>query len=96
MNKTFCVYVVTNRRNGALYIGVTSDLRRRIWQHKQKEVAGFSAKYGTDKLVYYETCESVDSAIRREKQMKKWNRRWKLELIESMNPEWGDLYEKII
>ena len=96
MNKIFFVYIATNRRNGALYTGVTSDLPRRIWQHKHKEVDGFTAKYGVDKLVYYGTCESAESAIRREKQLKKWDRKWKLELIESMNPEWRDLYEEIV
>ena len=96
MNKTFCVYIVTNRRNGALYIGVTSDLPRRIWQHKQGEVAGFTARYSVDKLVYYETCESAESAIQREKQQKKWSRSWKLRLIEEKNPDWRDLYEEIV
>ena len=96
MHKTFCVYIVTNGRNGALYIGVTSDLPGRVWQHKQKEVAGFTAKYGVDKLVYYESCESAESAIRREKQLKKWNRAWKLQLIESTNPDWRDLYGEIV
>ena len=96
MNKTFCVYIVANRRNGALYIGVTSDLPRRIGQHKQKEVAGFTAKYGVDKLVYYETCESAESAIQREKQLKTWSRSWKLRLIEEKNPDWRDLYEEIV
>ncbi len=96
MNKTFCVYVVTNRRNGALYIGVTSELPRRVWQHKQKEVAGFTARYGVDKLVYYEACESAESAIQREKQLKKWSRSWKLRLIEEKNPDWRDLYEEIV
>ena len=80
MNKTFCVYIVANNRNGSLYIGVSSDLPRRIWQHKQKQVPGFTARYGVDKLVYYETCESAESAIQREKQLKKWDRSWKLRL----------------
>jgi len=96
MNKTFRVYIVANKRNGALYIGVTSDLPRRIWQHKQKELAGYSARYGVDKLVYYETCESAESAIQREKQLKTWSRSWKLRLIEEMNPDWRDLYEEIV
>jgi predicted GIY-YIG superfamily endonuclease len=64
MNKTFCVYIAANRRNGALYVDVTSDLARRIWQHKQQEVSGFSAKYGVDKLVYFETCESAEAGVR--------------------------------
>jgi len=96
MNNTFCVYIVANKRNGALYVGVTSDLPRRVWQHKRKEVGGFTAKYGVDRLVYYEACESAESAIQREKQLKKWNRRWKLRVIEEMNPEWRDLYEEIL
>jgi len=96
MNKTFCVYIVANKRNGALYIGVTSDLLRRIWQHKHKEVAGFTARYGVDRLVYYETRESAASAIQREKQLKKWSRCWKLRLIEEMNPNWRDLYDEIV
>lgn len=96
MNKTFCVYIVANKRNGALYVGVTSDLLRRVWQHKQKEVAGFTARYGIDKLVYYETSESAESAIQREKQLKKWSRSWKLRLIEEKNPDWRDLYDEIV
>ena len=96
MNKIFSVYIVANNRNGSLYIGVSSDLPRRIWQHKQKEVPGFTARYGVDKLVYYETCESVESAIQREKQLKRWNRKWKLRLIEENNPDWRDLYEEIV
>jgi len=96
MNKTFCVYIATNRRNGALYVGVTSDLPRRMWQHKHKTVDGFTAKHGVNKLVYYESCESAESAIRREKQLKKWSRRWKLRIIEEMNPDWRDLYDDIV
>ena len=96
MNKIFSVYIVANNRNGSLYIGVSSDLPRRIGQHKQKEVPGFTARYGVDKLVYYETCESVESAIQREKQLKRWNRKWKLRLIEENNPDWRDLYEEIV
>ena len=96
MNRSFCVYITANRRNGVLCIGVTSDLPRRIGQHKQKDVAGFTAKYGVDKLVYYETCESAESAIRREKQLKKWSRSWKLRIIEEKNPDWRDLYDEIV
>ena len=79
-----------------LYIGVTNDLVRRVWEHKNDFVGGFTKKYGVHSLVYYEQCESIESAITREKQMKKWNRRWKLELIEKMNPGWKDLYSDII
>ena len=96
VNKQFCVYILASRRKGTLYIGVTSALAKRVWQHKQKQVAGFTAKYGIDRLVYYETCESAESAIQREKQIKKWNRKWKIELIEENNPKWLDLYEDII
>lgn len=96
MSKYYCVYILANRRSGALYIGVTSDLPTRIWQHKNKQVLGFTARYGVDKLVYYETCDSAESAIQREKQMKKWNREWKMQLIEEENPEWRDLYKEII
>lgn len=92
MNKVFCVYLLASERNGTLYVGVTSDLSGRVWQHKDKAVPGFTAKYGVDRLVYYETHPSAEAAIRREKQIKKWNRKWKLELIESHNPEWRDLY----
>ena len=75
---------------------MTSNLPRRIGQYKQNEVAGFTARYGVDKLVYYETCESTESAIQREKQLKKWSRSWKLPLIEEKNPDWRDLYEEIV
>lgn len=87
-----CVYILANKRNGTLYIGVTSDLERRVWEHKNKVVKGFSQQYATEKLVYYEQGESMIGAIQREKQLKKWNRKWKLELIEKENPDWIDLY----
>ena len=96
MSKQFCVYILTSRMNGTFYIGVTSELAKRVWQHKHKQVAGFTSRYGVDKLVYYESCESAESAIQREKQIKKWNRKWKLELVEAVNPEWRDLYEEIV
>lgn len=93
--KQFCVYILASERNGTLYIGVTSNLVKRVWEHKEEVVKGFSKKYGTKMLVYYEQHESAEAAITREKQMKKWNRKWKLELIESINPDWNDLYEEI-
>ena len=93
--KTFCVYILASKRNGTLYVGVTSDLPGRVWQHKNKAVPGFTAKYGVDKLVYYELHESAEEAIRRERQIKKWNRKWKLELVESVNPLWQDLYSEL-
>ena len=83
-------------RNGTLYIGATSDLVQRVWQHKTHEVEGFSNRYGVDKLVHFELFEDMLSAIAREKQLKKWNRAWKLELIESQNPTWRDLWDEII
>ena len=91
-----CVYILTNKHRNVLYTGVTSELARRIWQHKNKLVDGFSNKYNADSLVWYEPHTEIYSAITREKQIKKWNRGWKIELIETSNPEWRDLYEEII
>ncbi len=88
MDKQFCTYILASRKNGTLYIGVTSSLAKRVWQHKNKQVDSFTKKYAINRLVYYETHESAESAIQREKQIKKWNRAWKLQLIESKNPEW--------
>ena len=90
-----CVYIVASERNGTLYIGVTSDLPRRAWEHRESLLEGFSKQYGTKRLVYYEFHESMDAAITREKQLKKWNRSWKLELIEAMNPKWDDLFDTV-
>ena len=95
MEKQPCVYLLTNKRNGTLYTGVTSNLPRRIWEHKNKFVDGFTQKYGTDKLVWYELHETMESAIQREKNIKNWNRSWKLKTIEEMNPDWKDLYEEL-
>ncbi|MBB3048798.1 putative endonuclease [Litorivivens lipolytica] len=96
MPKSPCVYIVTNRRQGTLYIGVTSSLVQRIWQHKQKVVGGFTARYNLSKLVWFETHESMESAILREKQLKAGSRIRKVKLIEEVNPEWRDLYENIV
>jgi putative endonuclease len=96
MDKRFCVYILASKRNGTLYIGVTSQLATRVWQHKSKVAEGFTAKYGVDKLVYYEAHGSAETAIVREKQLKKWRRAWKIELIESLNPDWRDLYEETL
>ena len=90
------VYILFNKRNGTLYTGVTSDLIKRIDEHKNKFVSGFSQKYGTDKLGYYEVFEDITFAIEREKQIKAGSRKKKLDLIESINPKWEDLYYKII
>ncbi len=89
--KTFYVYITSSQKNGTLYIGVTNDLSRRMHAHKNKLVVGFTAKYSVHNLVYYEAFESIVAAIQREKQLKKWNRAWKLRLIEEMNPKWKDL-----
>ena len=90
------VYILASQRNGTLYIGVTSDLVQRIWQHKNDVVEGFTNKYGVHMLVWYELHDDMESAIIREKRLKKWNRAWKLRLIEEMNPDWNDLYESIL
>ncbi len=90
------VYILASKRNGTLYIGVTSDLRKRVWEHRNDLVDGFTKRYAIHLLVYYELHENMASAIEREKRMKKWNRAWKLELIEKHNPEWRDLWEGIL
>ncbi|MDP1644484.1 MAG: GIY-YIG nuclease family protein [Thiobacillus sp.] len=91
-----CVYMLASQRNGTLYIGVTSDLIKRVWEHKQDFVEGFTKKYGVHDLVWYELHEDMLTAIAREKALKEWKRGWKLELIEKMNPEWKDLYESLV
>ncbi|MCY4177074.1 MAG: GIY-YIG nuclease family protein [Endozoicomonadaceae bacterium] len=90
------VYMLANDRNGTLYIGVTSYLVQRIWQHKNNQIEGFTSKYQIHRLVWFELHESMSSAILREKQMKKWDRQWKINLIEKHNPNWHDLWESII
>ncbi len=94
--KQYVVYILASDRNGTLYIGVTSDLLKRIWEHKNKKADGFTKEYGVDKLVYYEQTSDIRSALLREKQMKKWNRAWKIRLIEEKNPKWNDLYFDLI
>ena len=93
--KHFCIYIMASRRNGTLYIGVTSNLVQRVWHHKQGMIEGFTRKYGAKMLVYFEPHETAESAITREKQLKKWERAWKIRLIEQNNPEWRDLYSTI-
>lgn len=95
MDKQFYVYILASKRNGTLYIGITSGLVQRIWQHKNKMVEGFTQKYNVNKLVYYEVHPNAESAITREKQVKKWRRSWKIRLIEEKNPDWKDLYDDI-
>jgi putative endonuclease len=96
VNKQPAVYILASKRNGTLYIGVTSDLIKRIWEHKNDLVKGFTKHYNVHRLVWYELHESLESAITREKRLKNWKRKWKLELIESKNPKWEDLYHKIV
>ena len=95
MDKQPAVYILANRRNGTLYVGVTSDLRRRIWQHKNDVIPGFTSAHEVHSLVYYELHGSMLAAIEREKRIKKWHRKWKMNLIESSNPEWRDLWDDI-
>lgn len=90
------VYILASQRNGTLYIGVTSDIAKRIWQHKHAPIDGFAKKYAACMLVYYELHHDMHGAITREKQLKKWNRGWKLRLIETSNPDWVDLYDSIV
>jgi putative endonuclease len=92
--KNPCAYILASRRNGTLYIGVTSDLFQRVALHKQNLIEGFTKRYRVHRLVYYETHPTMEAAIRREKQLKEWRRAWKIRLIESMNPEWIDLFEE--
>ena len=94
--KEYHVYILASKRNGTLYIGVTNNLVKRIYQHKNDLIQGFTQKYRVHNLVYYETYNDVNEAIVREKRLKKWKRRWKIELIEKDNPEWRDLYYDII
>ncbi len=87
-----CVYILASKRNGTLYIGMTSNLLQRVWQHKNDFVDGFTKRYGVHTLVWYESHETMEGAIMREKAIKEWNRAWKLKEIEKVNPSWRDLY----
>ncbi len=96
MNKQPAVYVLASKRNGTLYVGVTSDLIKRVWEHKNNVVKGFTERFSVHQLVWYELHETMESAIRKEKMLKNWKRVWKLELIERSNPNWQDLYETVV
>ncbi len=96
MDRQPAVYILANKRNGTLYVGVTSDLIKRIWQHRNNVVQGFTKRYSVHQLVYYELHDTMESAITKEKTLKNWKRAWKLQLIESNNPNWQDLYGTII
>ncbi|KKS83714.1 MAG: GIY-YIG catalytic domain protein [Candidatus Gottesmanbacteria bacterium GW2011_GWA1_43_11] len=96
MNKQYYVYILASKKYGTLYIGVTNDLIRRIYEHKHHLVKGFTQKYDVTLLVYYEVFYSIEEALVREKQMKTWKRDWKINRIEGVNPEWNDLYSKLV
>jgi len=89
------VYIMASRRNGTIYIGVTSDLAKRAWEHRKGLIDGFTKKYGCKNLVWFERHDTIEAAINREKQMKEWRRAWKLRRIEEMNPDWNDLFELV-
>ena len=94
--KQYYVYILASKKDGVLYIGVTRDLIKRVWEHKNNLVEGFTKKYFVHRLVYFEDTSDIESAIKREKQLKKWNRDWKIQLIEKTNPNWEDLYNQLI
>jgi putative endonuclease len=91
----YYVYCMASRKNGTLYLGITNDLVRRVYQHKTKALSGFTSRYSVDRLVWYECYDDPTTAITREKELKRWRRAWKLELIEKLNPNWTDLYDGI-
>jgi putative endonuclease len=92
----YFVYILASKRNGTLYVGMTNDLIRRVNEHKNDFVEGFTRNYGVHSLVYYELCETLDAALQREKQLKEWKRKWKLDLIEGVNPLWNDLFNELV
>jgi putative endonuclease len=94
--KQFFVYILCSKQNGTLYTGVTSDLIKRVYEHRNNLAVGFTKKYSVHRLVWYEMHGAAETAIPREKQIKKWNRKWKLHLIEQVNPEWKDLYDELL
>ncbi|WP_376695501.1 GIY-YIG nuclease family protein [Wenzhouxiangella sp. EGI_FJ10305] len=95
MERQYYVYILTNRLRGTLYIGVTNDLIRRVWEHRQGRVSGFTRKYRLRRLVHFEVCGDICAAIEREKRLKRWRRAWKLALIEQQNPGWRDLFPEL-
>jgi putative endonuclease len=95
MSKVYYVYIVASGRNGTLYVGMTNDLLRRVWEHREGLVDGFTKKYGVKRLVHFEEYADVYAAIHRETRLKKWRRQWKIDLIQKSNVEWDDLYEKM-
>ena len=95
MKENFYVYILSSQTRGTLYVGVTSNLTKRVYEHKNGLVEGFTKKYGVHRLVYYEIAKDAETALSRERQMKKWNRAWKLRLIEEQNPEWADLFDSL-
>ena len=95
MTKSYYVYILASKQNGTLYIGVTNDLERRLYEHKNNLVDGFTKRYRVYNLVYYESVNDINAALQREKQLKRWTRKWKMELIEKENPEWSDLAKNL-
>ncbi|MEM8934920.1 MAG: GIY-YIG nuclease family protein [Pseudomonadota bacterium] len=95
MSKDYCVYILASKRNGTSYTGVTSDIAGRVWEHKAGVNQGFTKRYGVGRLVWYDAYDDVNAAIQREKTIKKWPRKWKLNLIETNNPDWRDLYDDL-
>jgi putative endonuclease len=95
IGNNYYIYIIASKKNGTLYTGVTGDLVKRIYEHKQNAVDGFTNKYNVHNLVYYEIHRDIEGAILREKQIKKWNRKWKTRIIEEKNPKWNDLYNEI-
>ncbi|MGE0152760.1 MAG: GIY-YIG nuclease family protein [Reyranellaceae bacterium] len=96
MDRRFYVYMLASKTNGTLYVGVTNDLSRRVFEHREKAVSGFTSKYGVTRLVWFEAFDSAEAAIQHEKRLKRWRREWKIQLIEKANPAWRDLYEELL
>jgi len=95
LTQTYFVYIMTNKKHGTLYTGVTNDLVKRTYQHKEGQVEGFTRRHSLKRLVWYECFDDIEQAIAQEKRIKRWRREWKLQLIEKQNPDWGDLWEEI-